>query len=270
MPVAYDSTSSYRPGARFGPSSIILASRFLETYDEILKVDLERLGIFTANEVWPDLKSPKRAIFEIERIAERFLKDRKFLLTLGGEHSITIGLVRAHQKVFTDLSVLYIDGHLDFRPSFQGTEYNHACVLYQIKKLGIPLVACGIRSMSKEEEILSRKLSLDFYSEKNIQEKGKKLAKEVKKGLNEKVYISIDLDVLNPSIMPEVGNPEPGGLSFQELISFLKEAIEGKDIVGFDVVELSPSSFQQPSSLLAAKLSIYLLSQIGISKDWFI
>ena len=256
FPVPYDGTLSYRAGSRNGPSAIISASRALEFYDIELNASPYEIGIHTTCELEPIMSSPEDMIDEIERVSRKFIRDNKFLIMLGGEHSISTGVLRNLKNKYKRLSVLQIDAHSDLRDTYEGTKYNHACVMRRIREL-CPAVQVGIRSMCEEEAIFIRQKNIRIFYAEEIRGRTDYID-DVLKGLTEDVYITIDLDGLDPSIMPAVGTPEPGGLLWYDTLNLLRKVFESRNVVGADVVELSPLPPDVSSDFLAAKL-IYKL-----------
>ena len=259
LPIAYDATSSYQPGTRFGPEAIISASRFLELYDEELKTETYKIGINTQPEMRPNLESPDCMIEEIEKVATKILSDKKFLIALGGEHTITLGMVKAFKKFCRDFSVLSLDAHLDLRNKYEGTKFNHSCVMRRISEEKIPVVWAGIRSFSKEEAKFAKKKDLKIFSAREISEKKKWQRNLISSLPTKRIYLSIDLDCFDPGIMPAVGTPEPGGLSWYDVTSLFFNLTSTHQIIGFDLVELSPNQTNRAPDFLAAKLCYRLL-----------
>ncbi len=257
FPVPYDSTLSYRAGSRNGPSAIISASKALEFYDIELGSSPFKVGIHTTDELESVMSSPDKMIDVIQETSKRYIYDNKFLITLGGEHSISTGMVRNYVKKFRNLSVLQIDAHSDLRDTYEGTKYNHACVMRRILEL-CPAVQVGIRSMSEEEAIYVKKNKIKIFFADYIKENDGYI-NEVLSLLTNEVYITIDLDGLDPSIMPAVGTPEPGGMLWYDILRLLKEVFRSKSVVGADVVELSPLPPDVSSDFLAAKLVYKLI-----------
>ncbi|MBU2495546.1 MAG: agmatinase [Candidatus Omnitrophota bacterium] len=272
LPVAYDGTTSYQAGTRFGPQEIILASRFLEMYDESLGFEPSDLGIATLPELWPDLSRPEAAVNEVEKYVTKILKKRVFPVILGGEHSITAGAVKAFYKIYPKLSVLTLDAHADLRETYQGTRYNHACVSRRIMEMGIPTTIMGVRCIPSEDlPLLSPPLSLPprgggvgggaklkvIWAEK-LKEK-KDWLSLISANLTEYVYLSIDLDFFDPAEVPAVGTPEPGGLGWSETNRFLRRLAQKHRVVGFDVVELNGGLHHTPSSYFASRLVYRLI-----------
>jgi len=252
LPVPYSSTTYWKSQTKEGPKAIIEASRHLELYDINLKKDISRIGIFTLEELEVSKNSPRETILRIENVVSQILDDQKFPLILGGEHSITFGSVSAFKKKYSkhNLSVLQLDAHADLRDEFEGTKFHHGCVIRRIvQDLKLPVIQVGIRSLSQEESDFlkeSKKNNVFFDFDFSIE--------EIVASLKENIYLTIDLDVLDPSIMPSVGTPEPGGLSWQDILNLLEKISQERKIIGADVVELSPIPGLIAPDFLAAKL----------------
>lgn len=257
LPVPYDSTSSYKAGTREGPRAIIAASRQVELFDEELLEDVSLRGIHTLGELAPDMRGPERMIEKVRDVSREILTDKKMLVTLGGEHSITLGVVQALVEKHPDLSVLQIDAHLDLRESYEESPYNHACVMRRIFDI-CNITQVGIRNFSQEEHTFIKTHGLKPFYAFNMY-KNNEWYDEVAAQLGQNVYITIDLDGLDPSIMPSVGTPEPGGMGWYETLRLLKMVCERKKVVGFDVMELCPNPTDISSDFTAAKLVYKLI-----------
>lgn len=258
LPVPYDSTSYWVSDTKEGPRAIIEASRHFELYDEDFKKDISKVGIYTLEELECSKNSPKETILRIEDVVTKILNDKKFLLMLGGEHSITLGAALAFKKQFPNLSVLQLDAHTDLRNEFEGTKYHHGCVMRRIvEDLRLPATQVGIRSLSEEEAeyLKTAKKNNVFYAPNLPQE-------EIVNSLKENVYLTIDLDVFDPSIMPALGCPEPGGLGWHEVLELIKEVAKERKIVGADMVELAPIPGIRFPDFTAAKLGYKIISYI--------
>lgn len=256
LPVPYDSTTEYKSGTREGPQAIIDASRFLELYDTELDREISEVGIYTLSEVQPLMSGPEPMVERVYQITSDLLDKGKLLAMLGGEHSLTLGTVKAHRERYHELSVLHLDAHADLRDQYQGTKYSHACVMRRVWEI-CPVVHVGIRSLSREEhEFLSQRKIEPFYAEAST---GSDFVARVSSTLSPHVYISIDLDVLDPSIMSAVGTPEPGGLGWQQVLELLRAVADSKQIVGFDIMELCPHEGPNACAFLAAKLAYKLV-----------
>ncbi len=260
LPVPFDGTVSYRTGTRNGPRAIIEASKNMELYDSESGKEISDFGIFTLDELEPTLHSPEAMTIRIYETVGEIIKAGKFPVLLGGEHSITIGSVKAISENHKDLSVLQLDAHADLRDSYWGTRYSHASAMRRVLEFA-PVTQVGIRSASKEEEkCLQENVEKIFWARKIVGQT--KWLDRMINSLNDHVYITIDLDVLDPSIMPSVGTPEPGGLLWYETLEILRSVCEKKKIVGFDVVELLPNRDNVAPDFLSAKLVIKLIGYI--------
>lgn len=256
LPVPYDSTTEWHSGTRNGPKSIIEASFYLEWFDIELGREIINTGIHTLSELEPAMSGPKDMAARVEAAVGSLLDRDKFVVTLGGEHSISYGAIRAYSDKFRDLSVLQLDAHTDLRDRYLGTEYGHACVMRRVIDL-CPITQVGIRSMSLEESdfIAARGLKPFIFNRENMSPS----ADSIIQTLSPNVYITIDLDVFDPSIMSSVGTPEPGGMLWQEALSLLAEVSQKRTVVGFDLVELCPDQGTDACSFLAAKLAYKLM-----------
>lgn len=253
LPIPYDATCTHRTGAREGPRAIIHASRNLEFLDDELLIDASLQGIHTRPEIMPDSQSPANMIDKVYEVARGVLEQGKFLVSLGGEHTASVGLVKAHKEKYPGLSVLQIDAHLDLRDSYAGSHYNHACVMRRIIEFS-EITQVGIRSYCQEEMDFVREKGLKPFYQKLIARWGD-WPEEVIERLSQEVYVTIDLDGLDPSIVPSVGTPEPGGLGWNEVLRLLRRVAEKKRLVGFDVMELSPDPNNIAPDYLAARLA---------------
>ncbi len=265
LPVPYDLTVSYMAGARNGPGAIIEASSHMELYDEELGTEPFRAGIETLPFVEPTTKGPEAMIERVEAAASDILDSDRVPVLLGGEHSVTLGLVRALKKRYQGLSVLQLDAHADMRDSYQESPFNHACVARRISEL-CPIVQAGIRSLSREEaDFLGSDgaESIKTYYAADVMER--RPWDEIASGLGEEVFVTIDLDVFDPSIMPSTGTPEPGGLGWYDVLRLLKTVTEKRRVVGFDVVELCPIPGIKAPDFLAARLVYKMMGYMNAS-----
>jgi len=255
VPVAYDATSTWIKGADKGPAAIIEASANMELYDIETDSEVYREGIYTDKTI-EEKFSPEGMVEEVKKRVSNYLEKGKFVVVLGGEHSVSIGSIKAYVENKVDFTVLQLDAHSDLRDQYEGSKYNHACVMARVKEL-CPIVQVGIRSMDySEKEIMDRAnvfFAEDIYSRIDWID-------EVISKLTDRVYITIDLDVFDPSIMPSTGTPEPGGLLWYDVLKLLRAVADNRDIVGFDVVELCPNEINKSPDFLAAKLIYKLLS----------
>lgn len=262
LPVPYEQTTSYQGGTRNGPAAILAASRYLELYDEELDRELHLMGIHTLPELEPHMAGPDQMVRRVQEAVSPLIEGGQMVAILGGEHSCSVGAVRAYVERCPGLSVLHLDAHADLRDSYQDTPYSHACAMRRIVEY-VPAVHVGLRSLSLEEMQFIRQKRLPAIFAREVLQ-GKGWQEKVLANLSPEVYLTIDLDVLDPSIMPSVGTPEPGGLLWDPVLALIREVARQKRIVGFDVVELAPLPGLVAPDFLAAKL-VYKL--IGYSTE---
>lgn len=251
LPIPYESSTSYGGGTNQGPAAIIEASRHMELWDLELGRDVSRLGFATLPELETDTSGPEAMNLRIQQTVAGILADKKWPLILGGEHSITPGAVAALKTKYKKLSVLQFDAHTDLRDEYQGSKYSHACAMKRVYDLGVPYVAVGIRAVSEEEVVFIKKAKLGsrIHYGPNVP------LKEILNQLTEQVYVTFDVDGLDPAILPGTGTPEPGGIMWQQALDVLREVAKRKKIVGADVVELAPIPGQPAGDFLTAKLA---------------
>lgn len=263
LPVPYDGTTSFMAGTRYGPHAIITASRQVEFHDREMGLDCaEELGLHTLPEMEPDMGSAEKTVKRVEEMAADVLEQGKFPIMLGGEHSVSVGVVAALAKKYSGLSVLQLDAHLDLRDEYEGTRYNHACAMRRIREYAKKACQVGIRSVSREEMDYVDKSKLDDYIYWGQEFDEKRILSQ----LTDDVYVSIDLDGFDPSECPGVGTPEPGGLKWLQALKLLRSVAAKKRIVGFDVVELMPIPGTVQSEFFAAKLAYKLLGYSFFAK----
>lgn len=253
--IPYDGTSTWGKGADNGFRRFITASENMELYDIETGIEVYRKGIHVLPEIRE--KSAPEKVFEVVYDSTRkLIPSGKFLTFFGGEHSVSIGIIKAFYEAYPDITVIQLDAHTDLRPEYEGSAFNHACALYDASK-NVNLIQVGIRSMD--------------VSERSRVDKEKCFLAENMKGdpgwmdhaitlMTEKVYITFDLDVLDPGIMPSTGTPEPGGMDWYTAIRFLRKVFESRNVKGFDIVELAPIEGLQAPDFLAAKLYYKMLS----------
>jgi agmatinase len=253
IPVPYDGTSSWQKGADKGPDAFLEASENMELYDIETRTEVYRQGIYLAPPVSED-SSPDKMVEAVYKTTKNYIKQEKFVTLFGGEHSVSIGAIRAFNESFPELTVVQIDAHADLRPEYEGSPYNHACAVHEASKKA-NLVQVGIRSMdvSEVEHMDENQVYFghDLYEDWMDDAIGQ---------MTPNVYITIDLDAFDPSIMPSTGTPEPGGMFFYETLEFIKMMFKKKNVVGFDIVELCPNDIDKSSDFLAAKLYYKMLS----------
>jgi agmatinase len=255
IPVPYGRTSTWIRGAEKGPAAIIQASANMELYDIETNSEAYLRGIFTDEPVDGEL-SPEHMVDAVRHRVQRYIDEGKFTVVLGGEHSVSIGPIEAHAEKNTNVTVLQLDAHSDLRDEYNGSRYNHACVMARVKEL-CPFVQVGIRSMDSSEKELMDVANVFFAA--HIHNRTEWVGQVIER-LSDSVYVTIDLDVFDPGIMPSVGTPEPGGLSWYDVLGLLREVCENKCVVGFDVTELCPNEMNKAPDFLAAKLIYKLLS----------
>jgi len=258
LPVPVDRTTSYVSGTRNGPREIIEASSHMELWDEEVGADVHGIGIYTLPPMELPFGEMAPLMDEIRRVASEILSRDKFLVSLGGEHSITPPLVAAAAGAVKGLSVLQIDAHADLRDCYMGTPHNHACAMRRSLEFA-PVTQVGIRSMSTEEAEAAPALNTTIFYDAHMR-KDPAWIDRVVDTLNGPVYITIDVDGLDPAIMPATGTPEPGGLSWYEILALLRATIAKKHVVACDVVELSPLPGLMAPNFLCAKLIYKILT----------
>jgi len=257
VPVPYDGTSTWLKGADRGPHAIVEASWNMYLYDTETGSEVYRHGIHTDAPVRVN-KSPELMAEAVRERVDHHIRAGKFVVTLGGEHTVAIGAVRAHARRYENLCVLQLDAHADLQDEFDGSRYNHACTMARIKE-SCPIVQVGVRSMDAAERRTAEPGRI-FYAE-DITPGGAWIDMATKQ-LTEAVYVTIDVDAFDTSIMPATGTPEPGGMLWSEVLALLRRTAGSKNIVGFDVVELCPNEYSKPYDFTAAKLVYKLLGYI--------
>jgi agmatinase len=263
----YEHTSSYLQGSAKGPAAMIKASHYVEFYDEVLDMETFRhSGIATLPAARFEKKVDAKAVELIEKETLKLLTDHKFVVSFGAEHTITLGLVKAHQKKYKKLSVLQVDAHSDLRDAYHGNKFSHACVMARVHELGVKLCQVGIRAQCKEEAelIKSSKNITTFYAHQIRQNNN--WVEQATNALTDNVYITIDADGFDPSVVPNVGTAEPGGLFWEEVNQLLAHVVKNKNVVGFDIVEIAPVKGQILSEYAMAKLAYRLMGFITRKK----
>lgn len=264
LPIPYEATSSYGRGSRDAPSAIIEASHYVEDYDEEIDRSIcDEIEIYTCQPCVPN-NTGNFAVEQIYRRVKTLVDQNKFVVSLGGEHTITIGVVQALAEKFDDLTVLQFDAHSDLRVSYQGSSYSHACAMYPIHQMGVNLHQIGVRAQSKEEaELIKSSDNIHTVYAHEIRERACRLYRGLDK-LKENVYITFDADGFDPSVFPSVGTPEPGGLLWHEVISVVEKVAMSRNVVGFDIVEVIPTQegMIPTSEYTAAKLIYKTLGRI--------
>lgn len=259
IPVPFDKTTTYQKGSDLGPEALIEASRNLELYDIETNFEVYELGIHTDKPI--SCPTSEVMIANVYQRVKELLKQNKFIVTIGGEHSISPAPIRAHAEKYPGLSVLQLDAHADLQPAYEGNPLSHASAMSRVKEIPTVsnLVAVGIRSMSSDElKFMDQKFT---YFAHHIWDR-EDWIEQVIENLAEEVYVTLDLDVFDPSLIPSTGTPEPGGIGWYPILKLLKKVAVKKKIIGFDIVELCPKVSDKSPDFLAAKLVYKILSYI--------
>ena len=255
IPVPYDGTSTWQKGADKGPNAFLNASENMELYDIETDSEVYKQGIYLAEPITVNA-TPEALVDAVHQETKSYIKKNKFVTVFGGEHSISIGTIRAFNEMFPSLTVLHIDAHADLRKSYDGSSCNHACAVYEASQ-NTNLIQVGIRSMDIKEKSTMNLEKTYFAHEMAMDDSWMDSAIDQ---MTDNVFITFDLDAFDPSIMPSTGTPEPGGLLWYETLDFLKKVFKEKNVVGFDIVELCPNEVDKSSDFLAAKLYYKMLS----------
>ncbi len=237
LPVHYEKTTSYKKGTKKAPKSILEASKELELYDEELEIEPYQIGITTLDEV--------NSLEELEKI-----KSNKFIIAVGGEHTISLPLIKRHPE--ENLSILHIDAHADLKDTFENKKISHATVMRRVSEFNKNITQVGIRSLEKKEHEFIKNNNIKTFFMKDLVY-NKNYIYDILHTLKQDVYITIDTDAIDPSIIPDVGTPEPGGLRWYQLLNLLKQVFKEKNVVGVDIVELKPEK-NTNSDYIIAKL----------------
>ena len=262
LPVPYDFTTTYQGGTRQGPEAILTASRNMELWDEEVGA-IYRSGIHTLPALEPAAEGPAAMVDRVERAVGWILDQGKLPAILGGEHSISAGAVRAAARRHAGLSVLQVDAHGDMRDAYLGTPHSHACVMRRVRDM-VPAASVGIRSLSEEEAEYLALHPQPMWSVRQFRALEGRW-EPILSALTGEVFVTFDLDGLDPSVMPATGTPEPGGLDWYEAVDLLRAVSQRSRIVGFDVVELAPLAGHVASDFLAARL-VYRLIGLALAR----
>jgi agmatinase len=255
IPVPYDGTSTWQKGADKGPEAFLSASENMELHDIETDTEVYKQGVYLADAVTEN-SSPEAMVDAVHQATKKYIKKNKFVTIFGGEHSISIGTIRAFNEMYPSLTVLQLDAHADLRKSYEGSKCNHACAVYEASQT-TNLIQVGIRSMDIIEKTVMDEEKTYFAHDMAVDDTWMDSAIDQ---MTDNVFITIDLDAFDPSILPSTGTPEPGGLLWYETLEFLKQVFEEKNVVGFDIVELCPNPEEKSSDFLAAKLYYKMLS----------
>jgi agmatinase len=261
LPVPYDLTTTYQPGARFGPRAILTASHDVELFDEELRWDPSLAGIHTLQPLEPLATGPEAMIARIaERVGGLFAAG-KFPVVLGGDHSVSIGVFEALADHWENPWILQFDAHADLRSAYQGSPFSHACVMARARE-AFSCVQVGIRSWSEDEEGPLWEHPGRVFSASEAEDDPRGVAARLSEVLGDPVYVTVDLDCLDPAVMPATGTPEPGGLSWRVLTGLLRTVAERRHVIGFDLSELSPIPGFVAPDFLAARLAAKMIGYV--------
>jgi agmatinase len=277
LPIPYEATTTYRRGCKNGPAAFLEASHQLEDYDEELDREIaSEVGIYTAEPIADTRNgqkvSPEEMLHVTQETVEQLHTDGKFVIAVGGEHSITTGIVEAYRRIYIresePFTVVQIDAHGDLRHEYEGSIYNHACVMRRIIDMGLPTVQIGIRAICKEEADLIKEKGLTVFRSREIATQPDWIERAISSIQTKRVFLTIDLDGLDPTLIPGVGTPEPGGLHWHSLTSFLRRVFQSHDLIGCDIMELAPIADSVVSEFTAAKLAYKLIGYQALAKGW--
>lgn len=274
LPIPYEATTTYRKGCENGPAALLEASPQLEYYDDELdretcwdaRIYTHSPIADTRNGQW--IASEK--MLEVTRdTVYQLIQDDKFVISLGGEHSITTGIVDAYRQAYPEpFTVIQIDAHGDMRHEYEGSIHNHACVMRRILDMGLPTLPIAIRAVCQEEADLIKEKSIPVIWAREIAKDANWIERAIANISTERVFITIDLDGLDPTLIPGVGTPEPGGLNWYALTTFLRQVFEKHQVIGCDVMELAPVVDSVVSQFTAAKLVYKLIGYQALTRGW--
>ncbi len=274
LPIPYEATTTYRRGCENGPAAILDASQQVEYYDDDHDREWWPVGLYTHKAIADTRNghhvSSQEMLTEVQNTVARLIADDKFVISLGGEHSITTGIVEAYRQAHPrePFTVVQIDAHGDLRNEYEGSIHNHACVMRRIVDMGLPTVQIGIRSICKEEADLIRERQLTVIRAREIALQPDWMQRALAAIQTEKVFLTIDLDGIDPTLIPGVGTPEPGGLNWFSLLTFLEQVFQNHEVIGCDVMELAPINDSVVSEFTAAKLVYKLVGYQAVAKGW--
>lgn len=274
LPIPYEATTTYRRGCENGPAAILDASQQVEVYDEELDREMWEVGIWTHGAIADTRHNHKVPAEEMLKVTQetvaKLVKAGKFVIALGGEHSITTGVVEGCCQAYPDeaFTVVQVDAHGDLRHEYEGSIHNHACIMRRVLDMGLPTLQIGIRSICKEEADLIKQKHLAVIRAREIATQPDWMERALGSIKTEKVFITIDLDGIDPTLIPGVGTPEPGGLNWYTLLTFLQHIFERHQVIGSDVMELAPITDSVVSEFTAAKLVYKLIGYQAMAKGW--
>lgn len=265
LPVPFERTTSYGKGAAQGPAAILRASQSMELWDEELQSEPYRLGIATLPPFLPDAYPMEEAMAELQEECRRHMDTGKFLVTLGGEHSLSIAPIRAARQAFGEIGIVQFDAHADLREEFDGTPYSHASVMRRAHEDGISILAVGIRSLSRPEAELIREEDLPVIWGHQL-DRAAELFRPLLERMPKRIYLSFDIDYFDPAFVPATGTPEPGGGHWYPTLGLLRQLFQDKEVVAMDVIELAPFGPLPASDFLTAKLIYKCLAYLQESR----
>ncbi len=258
LPCPYERTVSYGVGTKNGPQAILEASHYVELYDDELDEEVYRVGVHTLPAWLPDNMEPEACVLGLEKVVGELLTKDRFVLTLGGEHSIAPGPIRAHLAKYPKMSILHFDAHGDLRDTYEGQKYSHACAARRWVELGIPSVHVGIRSISKEEIDYVRESGTMIISNREMHRSEVWIERALQK-LTAEVYVTFDVDFFDGALVPATGTPEPGGGTYDQALSIIRRVASERKIIGADVVEHAPLAGNRAPDFMVAKLCYKML-----------
>ena len=260
LPLGYEGTTTFGKGCDQGPDAIITASQQVELFDEQYLDEFYEAGVHTCKPVDFSGVTPEQAQESIYQAAAPLMREGKFVLGLGGEHSISAALVRAAKEVWPGLCVLHFDAHADLRDHYQGSKFSHACVMRRIYELGVPFVSVGIRSFDREQHEFMRERNLHPITPARLAADRAGSIRQILEALSGPVYLTFDIDALDPALAPGTGTPEPGGLSYYEVLAILTAVGQAQKIIGADMVEVMPLAGSVVTEFLAARLAYKIIA----------
>ncbi len=259
LPAGLEATTSYGHGCAYGPEAILAASEQLELFDEELRSEPFAAGVFTAPPLHFQNVTPDAAQTILYQAARPWFGAGKCLISLGGEHAVSAGLVRAARDSYSDVSVLQFDAHSDLRDSYEGSKFSHASVMRRIHDMGVPFMSVGIRSFSRAEYEFMAEHAIKPVTPHDVAENLQAVIERLLSQLTDKVYITFDIDAIDPAAAPGTGTPEPGGLHYPDVLEILRAVCREKQLIGADIVEVMPIPGQNVTEFLAARLVYKLI-----------
>lgn len=266
LPVPYDLTTTYQPGARFGPRALLTASLNIELFDEELRWDTSQVGLHTLQPIEPVASGPQTMIPPIAEAVRGLFRAGKFPVVIGGDHSVSIGVFEALQDSWDDVWVLQLDAHADLRDRYQGSPFSHASVMARARE-SFDCVQVGLRSWSEEEELPLWEAPERVVTALDLEESLDRSLDRILSALGDPVYVTLDLDCLDPAIMPATGTPEPGGLTYRQVTRILSAVANERHVVGCDLTELAPIPGLVAPDFLAARLAYKLIGYVFKSRQ---